>query len=79
MLILHETGHYGDYKLDGVPQDGEPGFMIEFDVWLSKWIDVGGGETEQVQYLIDGKFDLGAALIIIDEKRDQGVLPTVPE
>ena len=51
--------------------------MLEYEVWLSKWIET-GGNLEEIQYIID-KFDEGASEIIIQEKEGQNVFPTLTE
>jgi hypothetical protein len=77
MTLLHETVHYGDY-LDGLRQDGgEPGNAFEFDVWLSRDYNI-DGKSFKAPYMIDDKYEPSNARKIINEKKGQDVLPTVP-
>lgn len=82
MTLLHETTHYGDY-LDGRRQDGgEPGFSFEYDVWLSKTVNIDGEEIN-VMYFFGDKYNSEEVQQIIEEKGNsqegQGTFPTIPE
>jgi len=73
MLIIHETSHYGDW-LDGRKDNTkEVGDKTEYDIWWYNDQGIPYVESER------DKFIPAAQIEIINEKRNKGVLPTVPE
>ncbi len=74
MLILHETAHHGDY-MDGLRQEnGEPGNQLENEIWL-----LDENDNWYIRKGDGSKFDPQTQKEIIKEKKNQGVIPTVPK
>lgn len=72
MLIIHETTHYGDY-LDGVKDySDEMGEKTEWDIW---WLN--DKKNEYVNKC--DKFNAQTQEEIREEKKDNNVLPTLPD